>query len=277
MHIDAPSGANAGYYRVGKNLRRDPSSGSYRVSQWRGPYRVPGWFGDHNQGGGIAVANLHGGSQRDVVVFHIDNPRGENRGYYRVGRRLSANGAVRGGWTGPLRVPGWFGSNNADSDIAIGSIRGKGSRDIVVVHVDDPRGENAAYYRVGFDLRGDGSVRGGWSPVRKVPGWFGSSTAGVGVTLADTTGNGKQDIIVYHIDDPKRSNFAYFRRGVNPDAFGNVQTWSAPVKVPGSIGHESDGGGIAATRLADGTGVVAVYNIDDPRGSNRGYLRFASF
>jgi hypothetical protein len=45
---------------------------------------VPGWFGAEDQGAGIALADIDGNGQPDLVVFHIDNPGGENHGYYRL-------------------------------------------------------------------------------------------------------------------------------------------------------------------------------------------------
>ncbi|MDQ3654313.1 MAG: matrixin family metalloprotease [Chloroflexota bacterium] len=45
---------------------------------------VPGWFGAENQGADIALADINGNGRPDLVVFHVDNPGGENHGYYRV-------------------------------------------------------------------------------------------------------------------------------------------------------------------------------------------------
>ena len=46
--------------------------------------QVPGWFGAENQGAGIALADISGNGRPDLVVFHLDNPGGENRGYIRM-------------------------------------------------------------------------------------------------------------------------------------------------------------------------------------------------
>ena len=45
--------------------------------------RVPNWSSWENQGGGIAVADVNGNGQSNVIVFQIDNPAGANRGLYR--------------------------------------------------------------------------------------------------------------------------------------------------------------------------------------------------
>ena len=75
--------------------------------------QVPDWFSTDNQGCGVAVADLAGNGTQDLVVFMIDNPPGQNRGLYRVGRSLDANGNVTGGWTGWADVPNWFSSRES--------------------------------------------------------------------------------------------------------------------------------------------------------------------
>ena len=83
-----------------------------RVRGWKDPTQVPGWFGWENQGGGVAVADISGNGRPDLVVFHIDNPEGDNHGYYRIGWNFDINGNVADGWTDPIMVPGWFGWEN---------------------------------------------------------------------------------------------------------------------------------------------------------------------
>lgn len=75
---------------------------------WTQSKLIPGWFGAENQGRGIAVADINGDGKPEFIVFHIDNPTGDNHGYYRIGRGLDGAGNVAA-WTNPQQVPGWFG------------------------------------------------------------------------------------------------------------------------------------------------------------------------
>ncbi|MFF0636368.1 FG-GAP repeat domain-containing protein [Nocardia sp. NPDC004151] len=50
---------------------------------------IPDWFSRDNQDCGIAVGDLNGNGRPDLVVFLVDNPAGQNQGYYRIGRDLA--------------------------------------------------------------------------------------------------------------------------------------------------------------------------------------------
>ena len=77
--IDAPSGPNRGYYRIGYM----DSAG--KVTKWTDfEEDVYEWFGTESQGGGITVADVDGNGKSDLFLFFIDNPSGENQGYYRI-------------------------------------------------------------------------------------------------------------------------------------------------------------------------------------------------
>ncbi len=243
---------------------------------WTDVKRVPGWFGAEDQGGGVAVGDINGNGRPDIVVFHIDNPGGDNAGYYRVGWDLDAGGDVRGGWTDVKRIPGWFGWENQGGDIALADISGNGLLDLVVFHIDNPGGENGGYYRIGWNLDAAGNVTGGWTEVRRVPGWFGAEDQGAGVTVADINGNGRPDLLVFHIDNPGGENAGYYRIGWDLDAAGNpTGGWSDVRRIPGWFGAENQGGSVAVARLA-GAPALVVFHIDNPGGENAGYYRIGS-
>jgi len=60
---------------------------------------VPDWTSSENQGANIAVADLDKDGLPELIVLRVDHPtQGPNRGFYRVGRRLDAQGNITGGW-----------------------------------------------------------------------------------------------------------------------------------------------------------------------------------
>jgi FG-GAP repeat len=84
-------------------------------------------------------------------------------------------------------VPDWFPFQNAGAGLAVGDVDGDGRPDLVVLMVDDPQGQNAGYYQVGWGVA-DGEVSGGWSAWAAVPDWFSWANEGAGVAVADHGG-----------------------------------------------------------------------------------------
>jgi hypothetical protein len=270
LHIDNPSGENRGYYRIGWNVDR---AGNV-TGGWTNPIAIPGWWGHENQGAGITVADVNGNGQPDLIVFHIDNPGGENRGYYRIGWNVDRAGNVTGGWSNPIPIPGWWGHENQGGGIAAADINGDGRLELIVFHIDNPGGENRGYYRVGWALDASGTAAGGWGGPVAIPGWFGADNQGGGIALAAVSGDFQLDMIVYHIDNPSGDNIAYYRIGRDLQRNGLFASWSEVRQVSGWIGHESQGGGIAAGDIdGDGDPELFSLHIDNPGGENRGYYR----
>lgn len=270
FHLDNPGGPNHGYYRVGWNL-----NASGHASSWSAIHAVPGWFGSENQGAGVALADIDGNGRKDLIVYHIDNPGGENHGYYRIGRNLNAQGVVTGGWSALKAIPGWFGSENQGGGIALADINGNGRLDLIVFHIDNATGENRAYYRIGWNLNANGDVTGGWSAIKPIPGWFGSENQGGGIAVADIDNDGRPELIVYHLDNPVGENTGYYRIGRRLNTSGNVTGgWSTPRPIPGWFGSENQGGGIALYDLnGNSKQDMIAYHINNPAGENHGYYR----
>jgi hypothetical protein len=238
---------------------------------WSGAHSVPGWFGDEDQGAGVAIGNINGNSQPDLIVFHIDNPDGENAGYYRIGWDLDTNALPTGSWSNIKQVPGWFGWEDQGGGIAITDINGNSQPDLIVFHIDNPDGENAGYYRIGWDLDINGDTS-NWSNIKQVPGWFGWEDQGGDISIWDFNNNNRPDLIVFHIDNPGGENAGYYRIGWDLDINGDTSNWSNIKQVPGWFGSDDQGGGITAFNNF-GDSCLAVYHIDNPVGANSGYLR----
>jgi len=178
-------------------------------------------------------------------------------------------------WSPVMGVPGWFGGETADGDVAVADISGTGRPDLVVLHVDNPAGENHGVYRVGRDLDAHGNPTGGWSGLKVVPGWFGGETQGAGVAVADVSGSGRPDLVVFHVDAPEGDNHGYYRIGWDLDAAGVAQGgWTDPILVPGWFGGVSAGAGVAVADFS-GTGRpdLVVLHVDAPEGDNRAVYR----
>jgi hypothetical protein len=233
---------------------------------------VPDWFSWENAGAGIAVADVDGDGQPDVVVLMADNPPEQNSGHYRVGHRLAADGTVSG-WGPWLAVPDWFSWINVDVGLAVSDIDGDGHLDLVVFLVDAPDGQNGGFYRIGHHLAADGTVTGGWGPWLAVPDWFAWENQGADIAVADIDGSGTPDLVVMMVDAPQGQNGAYYRVGHDLAADGAVTGgWGPWLKVPDWRFWENQGAGIAVADLdGDGRPELLVFAVDNPVGQNGAY------
>jgi hypothetical protein len=271
----APPGA---YFLFVVDANGVPSNGrpvSVQTIPWSLPKLVPGWFGWETVDGDIAVADISGSGRPDLVVFHIDNPERDNHGFYRIGWDLDLAGDPTGGWTDVKPVPGGFGWENQGGGIAMADISGTGRPDLVVFHLDNPGEANHGYYRIGWDLDPDGDPAGGWSEVKLVPGGFGWENQGGGIAVADISGNGRPDLVVFHLDNPEQANHGFYRIGWDVDANGDpAGGWTDMKAIPGGFGWENQGGGVAVADISgNGRPDLVVFHVDNPEGENHGFFR----
>ncbi|MGH3937770.1 MAG: galactose oxidase-like domain-containing protein [Pseudonocardiaceae bacterium] len=270
LTVDDPPEKNLGMYRVGHGLNPDGT-----VSGWSPWHEVPNWDFHLNADVGVAVSDVDGDGQLDLVVFLVDTPAGQNAAYYRVGHSLAGDGTVTGGWGPWLAVPDWFPFENQGGDITIADINGSGRPDLVVLMVDAPAGQNAAYYRVGHDLAADGTVTGGWGPWLPVPDWRFWENQGAGIAVADLDGNGSPEVLVFTVDNPVGQNGGYYTVGWNLDATGRARDgWSAWSAVDDWLFFENQGGSATFADL-NGTGraELVILTVDNPVDRNTGYYR----
>ena len=267
LRVDAPDGANRGFYRVGRDL----DAGGNPAGGWTGWLEVPGWESWENQGAGITVADLDSSGQPDLFVLRVDAPAGANRGLYRVGRNLDAAGTPTGGWTGWLEVPGWESWENQGAGIAVADLDGNGRPDLLVLRVDAPDGANRGFYRVGRNLDADGNPTGGWTGWMPVD-WFSWENQGAGIEVADLDGDGRPELIVFQVDNPPQLNGAYYQVGWGLDDDGQVvDGWSPWVQLPDWRSWDNQGASITLANLAGGGRPdLLVLGVDAPPGLNQG-------
>lgn len=272
FQIDSPVGLNQGLYKVGRNLT---SIGAI-LDGWTGWQTVPNWDAVENQGGDIALADLTGNGKQDLMVFQIDNPAALNRGRYKVGRDIDANGAVLGGWSADwIEIPDWNAWENQDGSIAVADLTGNGKLDLIVFQIDNPPGPNRGRYKIGFDLDRVSFNANNWTDWIIVPDWFSWENQGAGIAVADLAGNGLLDLIIFQIDNAMQingssgQNQAFYKIGKNIGANGIAQNWGTWLGAPGWFAWENQGGSIAVTTIG-GRPKMAVLMVDNPPGQNAG-------
>jgi Domain of unknown function (DUF1929) len=201
-------GPNKGLFRVGRKL---DAQGNV-TGGWTNWMEVPGWISWSDQGAAIAVSDIDGDGQPELVVFHIDdfhtnNPERPNKGFYRVGAQLTADGQVSN-WTDWIPVD-WFSWSNQGAGLAIADLDGNGRPEIIIFQIDNPPGENAGFYRVGWNLDPLGRVQDGWGPWVRMDGWQSVEDQGGGFALA-SFGAGRPKAVIFHVDNPPGLNAGRF-------------------------------------------------------------------
>ena len=244
------------------------------------PFRsVPDWISTENQGANVAVADLDGDGVPEIVVLRVDHaPGAANRGFYRVGRQLGADGNVAGGWGPWIEIPDWGSQQNQGAGIAVADFGADGLGLVVLQVRHHATGANEGLFRVGKRVNGGGDVTGGWAPWRQVPNWISWNDQGAAIAVADLDGDGQPELVVFHVDDfhtnhPRKPNKGFYRVGRGLGANGDVAAWGDWLEVDW-FSWFNQGAGVAVADL-DGNGrpEIIVFQIDDPPGENAGFYR----
>lgn len=236
---------------------------------------IPDWFSFENEGAGVAVADLTGTGAQDLVVLAVDNPDGQNRGVYRVGRALNDAGDVTGGWTPWIDVPDWFSFENQGAGVAVADVDGDGRLDLIVFMIDAPGEQNRGVYRVGKRLGADGVVEGGWGPWIDVPDWFSFENQHGGIAVADLDGDGRAELVVFMVDNPEGQNRGVYRIGRRLDGDGNVTGgWTPWIDVPDWFSWENQGAGVTLVQRDGQPPDLVVFQIDGAFEQNQAFFKY---
>jgi hypothetical protein len=243
--------------------------------------QVPDWASWENQGANVATSDLDKDGVPDLIVLRVDHPTpGPNQGFYRIGRKLDANGNITGGWGPWIQIPNWGSNENQGAAVAVADfgVAGLGLVVFQVQHVVP--GPNKGLFRVGRNLDAQGNVTGGWTDWQQVPGWVSWSDQGAAIAATDINGDGRPDLVVFHIDDfhtdnPIRPNKGFYRVGSSLTSEGLVSEWTDWFEVDW-FSWFNQGAGVAIQDL-DGNGrpEIIVFQVDNAPQQNAGYYRVA--
>ena len=269
LNIDNPAGGNHGLYRIGWNIDMEGA-----ISSWTEHILIDGGFGNDSSGGGITIGNIDDDDRPDLIVLNIDNPAGGNHGLYRIGWNIDTDGNINpNSWTDHIEIPGWWGAYSSGGGISIGNIDDDNRPDLIVTHIDNPNGENKAYYRIGWNIDKNGHID-TWSEPKEIKGRFGKESSGAGITVGDIDGNGKLELISTSIDNLNGGDKGYYRIGWDIDTEGNVTSREDRFKVVGWFGGRSSGAGITVGNIDNDEKLDLIFfHIDNPDGGNHGYYR----
>jgi hypothetical protein len=93
----------------------------------------------------------------------------------------------------------------------VADLDGDGTAELVVLAVDNPFGQNGAYYSVGWRLDGRGRPADGWGPWVPVPDWRFWENQGGGLATTPLGPAHEPHLVVLAVDNPPGPNSAYYR------------------------------------------------------------------
>ena len=161
---------------------------------------------------------------------------------------------------------GW---DDAGGGVTIADLNGNGVLDVITMGIDDPAGPNSFWYKVGWDIDGNGNPK-SWSGTFTSPE-IGNDDQGGGVDVWDIDDNGVPDLVFMAVDNPERANSFWYMIAWNIRSDGSPSSWSGIVKSP-EIGYENVGGGLAIGDINNnGRPDFLLAAIDNPPDHNQTY------
>ena len=106
-------------------------------------------------------------------------------------------------------MPDWVSWENQGAGVALAGLRNTGVQDLIIFQIDNAIGQNQAFFRIGKDLKANGTVADGWSTWHGVPDWFSDEKQGGGI--AATTLGGKHKMFILNVDNPVQLNAGLYQ------------------------------------------------------------------
>ncbi len=258
-------------YRIGWNVNRHGYPGS-----WSDPIAIDGSWPDRPSAGGVAIGDIDGNGNPDVVVFYVRASDGHAS--YRIGWNLSSTGvAVK--WSAPIPIgAASYGTSTSGGGIAIADIDGNGRPELVTFHL---RGSGypttSGYYRIGWNLDSATGAATQWGDQILIGDKFATGTGG-GIAIADIDGNGRPELVTFHMAEPNyfiNTGYAsYYRVGWDLSASGSVARWDNPTKMEEWTGNARFGGIALADVNGNGRPDLFAYGAASDPDAGSAYYRF---
>ncbi len=206
----------------------------------------------------------------DLIFMGIDALSGADEFRYKMGYDIAPGGFAATGWQDIIHTGG-PGNSTSGGGATIGYINDNEIPDLILMCIDDPEGNNAFRYRIGWDMQHTGILNGALAPAswstRSISG-LGYDNKGGGAALAYINGNDRPDLILMGIDDPPGVNNFWYKMGWDLDTSGNAVSWGGKITV-GGIGNCTSGGGVAVAYI-DKNEIpdLILMGVDNPDGAD---------
>jgi len=273
LWIDNPTPNNYVHYRFGWNL----SSSNGNAASWSANKDMPGGIQDETTDAGVALVNLDGTSNLDMVVLWMDKQSPHNTVYYKIGWNLNTAGDPSFWSVTKIMPNAGVGATTNGVGVTFVNLDANSRPEMAVVWVDSPpSGNDVIYYKIGWNVNTTGDAT-SWSNADSKTGSIGSDPKGAGVAFANIDGDSTIDMVIFWVEDPSGANHGKYLVAYDVSSTGAVGSWSSVKTFPGDwqwVGDGTAGAGIAAADLnSNGKTEMIFLWVDDPYTENYAYYR----
>lgn len=171
---------------------------------------------------------------------------------------------------GGVRILPFFGHETQGAGVALADINGNGIKDMIMMTIDNPKGENSVYYKILYDLDEFGNSNKQSEDFNLGSANGGHENQGGSVTVADLNKNGIPDMIFAIADHPKGSfNPIYYKVAFDIDQSGKPKSVSGFMTLSNGFGTEYNDIGIDMYDFnKNGIPDIIFMAYDNPKGPN---------